>query len=717
MTAEPPGRSRPWRIVGLAALPALFTVWLHLPVLGSGLLQDDLALLGYLVEPGTHDDIRWSRVADDFLGPWAFGNLNYYRPLVTLTLALELWLGGGAPAWFHGSCIAVWALTVWSWGILFGLLGGPIAALAGGLLLAAHPAPAEPISWVCTRGDFFYLLGSAWACILFVRHLRGRRGQLPGVAVASVLALLGKEPALLLPVWLVLLDVFERGFHTDWRARIWLHLRLCPLWLGYLAWRRWALGTALGEPMGAADGSVLTWFTMQAQNLLACCAPAGSYIPAFTAVASGALAVWVAAGAWWRPLRPAIALGALWIAVGLLPAQWLSVVDGVAGYRIVLAGCVGFAMAAGLVLARAAAPRWFRGLGAVLLGAAVTGLALATRSTERAYVDAGMRMADLCEQVDAVGRRAAVERPLVLLFAGHESDVPFLWPMMTWPIAETPVASADHPFVSLASTLGPQGDRWMCSREAGPWRALWQHGAVLCYWWHGRTDDELRVVPKPSAPIELRANGGGAFALVDAAAGPWPITALTVVADGPFERGELEWLDARGAVGGRFAIGAGAGTEMGWVANVDVGADLNFLVEATLDGLAGFRAALAPVGERAVTATAMCVIGPGAVEPLAEPLRGASASLLELAQRIAPSVPGDADPRSTSVVLLTAYCPLRFDFAGGRLVTALPFEVIATELENWIHVDRCYYYVECRRQGRPWRSAIDWFVLDWQGPR
>ncbi|MFY9344467.1 MAG: hypothetical protein WAT39_18380, partial [Planctomycetota bacterium] len=161
------------RLAAAVAVPVLFALWLTWPLHDGGLLSDDLALLTWLVHPGGGADaVNWSRVAADFTGPWAFGNLSYYRPLVSLTLAVELWLGGGAEWVFHVSCIAMFAFAVGACSVLFAQLAGPLAGACGGLLLAAHPAGHEPLCWICTRADLMVVGAGTLACILFVAHLR-----------------------------------------------------------------------------------------------------------------------------------------------------------------------------------------------------------------------------------------------------------------------------------------------------------------------------------------------------------------------------------------------------------------------------------------------------------------------------------------------------------------------------------------------------------------
>ncbi|MEZ5989191.1 MAG: hypothetical protein R3F30_08720, partial [Planctomycetota bacterium] len=93
------------RLLREHAVPIALAVVL-LALLGPQLLcmryvADDVpAVATYTTVDGTgalHP--RWSRVAADFAGPWA-GNphIAFYRPAVSLSLALDFWLFGASPA-------------------------------------------------------------------------------------------------------------------------------------------------------------------------------------------------------------------------------------------------------------------------------------------------------------------------------------------------------------------------------------------------------------------------------------------------------------------------------------------------------------------------------------------------------------------------------------------------------------------------------------------
>ncbi|MFY9343377.1 MAG: hypothetical protein WAT39_12850, partial [Planctomycetota bacterium] len=118
-------------------------------------------------------------------------------------------------------------------------------------------------------------------------------------------------------------------------------------------------------------------------------------------------------------------------------------------------------------------------------------------------------------------------------------------------------------------------------------------------------------------------------------------------------------------------------------------------------------------GAAPVPALAVEVLPPAPGAPLDRPLRGARLGWAELPQRLPwTSLPADAEPGSVSVALLGGWRSLRLNRVQDQLVTPLPVDLFLFEMRRWIHVDRFYYYLECRRPTGVWRSAADWFVLD-----
>src|SRR5262249_58644650 len=71
---------------------------------GVGFLSDDYLMVGYWDrERGA---VLWPRVLADCQGPW-FGGRDLYRPVVTLSCALQLAVHGLAPRWVPVAHVAM----------------------------------------------------------------------------------------------------------------------------------------------------------------------------------------------------------------------------------------------------------------------------------------------------------------------------------------------------------------------------------------------------------------------------------------------------------------------------------------------------------------------------------------------------------------------------------------------------------------------------------
>jgi len=696
-----------------ALLPALFAIWVHAPVWNGGLLADELLLVGYVTE-NTADGMRvdWQRVLDDFHGPWAFGYGNYYRPLVTLSLALDHWLAGGAESMLHCTSIALFALCAFSIARLFGELFGARAALFGGLLFAAHPAAHEPICWPCTRADFLVLIAAAWACLHFVRHLRtGRARSLCFAGACAVVALLSKETGVLLAIWLPLLDLGERAPGVPLRTRLLPHLLLAPLWVAYFVFRSFALDVDLTAVGAAPDVDLaMSWGAVQQSKLQALVAPNGDLLPASTPFTLGAVVLLTVLGALvWRVHRRWLGVGTAWIIAALLPVQWLPVAPNLGMSRILLGAQVGTALVAAAVFGRDRTPRGFRWLGVLALTLAVFDLTATNRTIQGRYRVAWQQMHELRRQFDAAGSAATVAAPLVLVAGVPDNgEVPFLSPTMAFALTEPPLARRVHPFVSLGFGQEPRVGHDLLQGEVTPWRQMWQHGATLCYWSSEHTNGNLVLLPgrrRDTGEVALTREQRR-FVVAGGSAQPWTIGAIELTCVEPFAGGTLVWHTAHGPAG-RRTFAAGQPTAAGFSAVADFDDDRDFLVLGTLAGIRSFEV------ERAATAAmpVLRVLPPPPPMPLVFLLRD-GAFALEHARRHLPvaSLPADADAGSRSAVLMNHAFGFRLSLEPGASAE-LPKAVRAllTEVDRFHAHGRVYYYLECRHRGRRWRSQVDWF--------
>jgi protein O-mannosyl-transferase len=224
--ATPPGqpRERAHLLALLAVLLAAIAV--YLPSLANGFAYDDVTVIQ--LDERVHDLSGALRfLAESY---WRDTDLGLYRPLASISYAVDWRASGGAPAWFH-FVNALWNAGVC--GLLFLFLRGLVplpAALVGALLFAVHPVHVESVANIVGRAELMAAFFVLAAMLLWLR-VGDRRVPLPrGLAVAALYAcaLMSKESAIMLPALLVLTDA-AAGVLTPASVREWLRLRIVPM--------------------------------------------------------------------------------------------------------------------------------------------------------------------------------------------------------------------------------------------------------------------------------------------------------------------------------------------------------------------------------------------------------------------------------------------------------------------------------------------------------
>ncbi len=218
----------------LVVVLVVLAAWL--PVLGAGFVWDDALLVldnRLLTEPG-HLLSLWR--SDLWAGtPAALEHSGFYRPLVTLSFALDRALSGPA-AWFAHLHSLLWHLLAGAalYGLLRRIVPG-VAALAGATLFLLHPAQVEAVAWIASRNDPMaaaLLFSGVW--LLDVDQ--PRLGHLLLGSACVLAALLSKESALLAPLVLAALSLARTGRP----GRLSAHLAVLGALLTYGALRLWA---------------------------------------------------------------------------------------------------------------------------------------------------------------------------------------------------------------------------------------------------------------------------------------------------------------------------------------------------------------------------------------------------------------------------------------------------------------------------------------------
>ncbi len=360
--AAPPSPGRGLTATGGALLVALVAVAASWNVLLNGFVWDDaqnILLNPWVREPG--------RIHEAFLHDLAGFDprlaSGYYRPVMHVVFWATYALAGARPWPFHlvnlaahaamSACVYL-VLVRWSaHEVAREAPSGPIAqggrpwdALASGSLVAAlifavHPIHTQPVAWIAGIVDLSYSLLFVVA-FLWATHEGPRRGvPLVAAPAAFFLALLSKEPAIvLLPI--VALALALRGGLRDPERRRDTLARLAALSLAvlpYLALRLNALGALLPATpgrlhVGVQDGAA-TALAVLAGYLRLLVAPVRLSALRDPALVAGfldrralaALPVLLAFGAaaWALRRRPAAALGTALLVLPLLPALYVPV--------------------------------------------------------------------------------------------------------------------------------------------------------------------------------------------------------------------------------------------------------------------------------------------------------------------------------------------------------------------------------------------------------
>lgn len=191
---------------------------------------------------------------------------NLYRPLTSMSFALQWWINGDRPWAFHLVNVLLYGACAAAVAELARRMGGGTVAYVAGLLFAVHPIHTEVVAGVVGRADLLCTLTFLGALILMAGGALTIRRVL-AIFVCCVISLLSKEQGLLLPLVLLLFGVcgrttivgrwprladFRLAGRRSGRAVQWLALLLCWTWAGYLIFRERVL------PM-EWDRSLLDW--------------------------------------------------------------------------------------------------------------------------------------------------------------------------------------------------------------------------------------------------------------------------------------------------------------------------------------------------------------------------------------------------------------------------------------------------------------------------
>lgn len=180
------------------AAASVFTLafGLYVNTLGHGFVFDDLSLI---TQNPQVKQFRWT----NFVSPTG------YRPLRTLTYAINYAVGGENPFGYHLVNVLLHAINAllvyllfWAWS------HSNVLAGSGALLFAFHPVQTAAVAYVSGRKDLLATLFVLLGCYLYASYRKKKQWYFAAFSLFSfLLGILSKEVAIVFPGLLFLFDV------------------------------------------------------------------------------------------------------------------------------------------------------------------------------------------------------------------------------------------------------------------------------------------------------------------------------------------------------------------------------------------------------------------------------------------------------------------------------------------------------------------------------
>jgi hypothetical protein len=138
---------------------------------------------------------------------------NFYRPLQTISYALDYFCWGLKPAGYHLTNIFLHiAVAILIYGLINILYANRLLAFFAALLFAVHPVHSEAVAYISCRADLLFVFFTLLCIFAYFYHLKnGASGYVVLSFFAYFLALLSKESAfIMIPLLLWTAYCFNR---------------------------------------------------------------------------------------------------------------------------------------------------------------------------------------------------------------------------------------------------------------------------------------------------------------------------------------------------------------------------------------------------------------------------------------------------------------------------------------------------------------------------
>jgi len=181
-------RLLPWVFIG--------AVLLYLPALRYGFVQDDRSII--VSNPAAHSVPRALAAFGEPYWPAGSG-AGLYRPVTTLSYAVDWTLSGGNTTWMHLVNALLHAVAVLLFALVMARWLPGVASAAAALLFAWHPVHVEAVANLVGRAELLAAIGILGAV------LAARQGRWAIAVLCAALAMLSKEHGVIAGV-VILLD-------------------------------------------------------------------------------------------------------------------------------------------------------------------------------------------------------------------------------------------------------------------------------------------------------------------------------------------------------------------------------------------------------------------------------------------------------------------------------------------------------------------------------
>lgn len=717
----PSGSPKSAAFIAACLVGPLLAVLVYAVTVDGTFLEDDI-FTASLVDAGhAEPQTDWAGALAEFGRPWGTDRGMFYRPLVTLSAAIDYAIAGPSPRIHHLTNILLHALASFFCALVCAAVcpgARTKAAALGGLLFALHPAATEPVCWIAARTSSLAVLFQLAALAAFARYRsRGARSALVLCGLSCAAAYLSKEEAVVTPAILLALDgilcVVGGG-----RIRVRAHLALLPVWGGYWLLRYVSLGEHwLGGKQPPLDIATATQHLLEKLGVVVLPLMDVRWPGQAVLLIACVVAVLLAClcdrrGRW------VLALCGAWGAASVLPSLPYEQSPNLAGSRYVYGAVAALAVASAFTLeSRFAAVR--RAAPYVLL--VWCGLLASVTLQRVADYQAVFEETRLLRTgLTKVTQDTSPARPLAVMGTPPgRNGIPAIRASSLFAAGERPLAHADFAVVSLWFIFYQTPRSMELWQDAGPLRAMQRMGAEVVGWSNvAHAFEPLVPDPRPLVPLPMTTEDGHRFSFAGAVS-PERIESLRLEVRGRPMSGTLHWFARpRDGSDGKEVISEGIPFRGPWadngraVFNIDLFNDWDFLSAAYSGGIRGFLVKLDGEGtfvENLTTAPRL--------EPLPLPTVFADSTLTireESSRLRAPELPRPG--YLMNLILMGPDRAYSMKVEPGEPIT-FP-DTIRLPLERTLHFsrqNRYYYYFQTRSPGARSlpgaRSEVDWFRL------